>query len=246
MDFQWKEYFNYHDTNFSHLQYTKQSTIWKIINMKQTVDFSKFNTVIRTIWNAFNTIIKKGFVVVIPFLIYGIVNDNSNYSFHAFIVHCYSIILFIPLAMTVFVFLLFQCEKIVELLDNKINKLKFISSIVYFITILSLTYASYYWCIYSFDNSSFKSVANDSFINTYIDFFYYSLGVFLMNNNSGIVANSVYAKIFSSTEMITTFIAIVMILSNYKSMKNPFDEHVVDENSIKQHLTCDKDKKLTK
>lgn len=55
--------------------------------------------------------------------------------------------------------------------------------------------------------------------NEYLDFFYYSFGVFIMNNTSEIQASNLCTKLFVGTEMLTAFITLILILANYKDLK---------------------------
>lgn len=136
----------------------------------------------------------------------------------AFYVYVFSIILYILLVVSVLIYLGIQSEKIAKFIDGELDKFRLTIYVLFVVFILSLTFASYYSCIYKYDPNSFSKVNGDNFIERYINFFYYSLGIFLMNGNSSIEASSKYAILFSSTEMISSFIAIVLILTNYQSL----------------------------
>ena len=137
-----------------------------------------------------------------------------------------SIIYYLMLLFLVFFFMLFQTEKIVYFLDNRSGKLIFLKNMILFIIFISLTFASFYWVIYDYDNQSFLNVISGNRFEIYLDFAIYSLGVFLINNNSEIMPNTLYSKLFVSTEILSSFTTIVLILANLKELKNPFNEHL--------------------
>lgn len=165
-------------------------------------------------------IIRNLTIVFFPFLIYyffSFINTMESSSsnilnyFSGGLFYIYSII-------SIFYFILVQTEKITEYLTKKLNTIEFLINIVALIIFISLSYATFYWCIYDFNNETFNNVMGNNFIEIYFDFFYYSLGVFLVNNNSQIQAATYYSQIFTMTEMISTFIVIIIIFSNYKNL----------------------------
>jgi hypothetical protein len=169
-----------------------------------------------------------GVLVVFPLLLYFgiklmVLENEPTKPWHIYVE---TFIFYFFLVYSVWLFLLYQCERLANFIDNKIRKLKFIGSILYIVIFVSLTFASYYFCIYHYDNNSFEFVKGSNLFEVYIDFLYYSLGIFLMNCNSSIVANSLIAKLFTVTEMATTFVAIVLLLANYKALRDPFNEHI--------------------
>ena len=124
-----------------------------------------------------------------------------------------------------FYFILYQTEQIIDFLENKSTKFKFLLEIILIIIFLSLTFTSFYYVLYQFDLNSFNNVSGNNFLTKYTDFLYFSNGILLMNNQSQIIAQSTYAKLFTSTEMFTAFIMLIFILGNMKSLKNLFNDH---------------------
>jgi hypothetical protein len=130
-------------------------------------------------------------------------------------------------------FIVYQTEKIADFIDKKSGKLKFLAQILIIVLFTSLAFASYNWCIYDYNPDSFRNVKGDNYLELYLDFFYYSLGVFIMNNNSSIEPFSFYSKLFTGTEMIFSFVALVLILANYADLKSPFNEHLLNKDDNK-------------
>jgi len=128
--------------------------------------------------------------------------------------------------------MLYQSEKIVDFIDKKSGKLRFLRDMVMFILVLSMTFASFYSAIYHYDPDSFLNVGSGNILEKYFDFVAFSLGVFLINNNSAIIANSLYAKLFVSTEILSSFVMIVLILANLTELKNPFNEHLENKDVV--------------
>lgn len=166
--------------------------------------------------NLFKYLNRHGVFVILPFFLYLIFrimvlescNDLEKYFFGFFF--------FFFLIISNFYFVVYQTEKIHEHEDNSGGRLKFLAHTLGIIFFLSLTFASYYWCLFDYNKSSFLKVSE---ANEYLDFFYYSFGVFIMNNTSEIQPNSLYAKLFVGTEMLTAFITLILILANYKDLK---------------------------
>lgn len=160
---------------------------------------------------------KHGLFVVFPFLLYlffrvMILKESSDfdkYSFGSFF--------FLFLVFSNFYFVTYHTEKIYQHNQNSEGRFKFLAQTLGIVFFLSLTFASYYWCLFDYDKSNFINVKSQS---EYLDFVYYSFGIFVMNNSSEIQANSLYAKLFVGTEMLTAFITLILILANYKDLKS--------------------------
>lgn len=159
---------------------------------------------------------RHGIFVIFPFLSYMFFrtilmedcNDFEKYSFGFFF--------FFFLIFSNFYFIVYHTEKIHGHKDNIEGRFKFLGHTLGIIFFLSLIFASYYWCLYDYNKSSFINVSKG---NEYLDFLYYSFGVFIMNNTSEIQTNSLYAKLFVCTEMLTAFITLILLLANYKELK---------------------------
>ena len=128
----------------------------------------------------------------------------------------FGFIYFLFLIFSNFYFVVYHTEKIYEHKENSEGRFKFLAHTLGIIFFLSLTFASYYWCLFDYDKSNFSNVSSE---NTYLDFLNYSFGIFIMNNTSEIQTNSLYAKLFVGTEMLTAFVTLILILANYKELK---------------------------
>lgn len=131
-----------------------------------------------------------------------------------------AIIFYMMLLISVVYFIAFQTEYIYDFIKKKDSKLKFVLRTVFYIISFSLTFSGYYLSIYLFDNNNFINVTSGNFVEVYFDFFFYSIGVFLINNNSSILANTFFAKLITITEILSSFISIIIILGNFKALRN--------------------------
>lgn len=138
-------------------------------------------------------------------------------------------IYFVLLLFSSFYYFLYLSEKLSDFINKKIGKVKIIAFLFYIIISVSITFSSYYFCIYLQNQNNFNLVQGNGVIEIYLDFLYYSIGLFLMNNNSSISATSLVAKLFTATEMITSFVMIIILFANFKDLKNPFNEHLVSK-----------------
>lgn len=149
---------------------------------------------------------------ILSYLFFKVINSlECNYFFGLFF--------YFQLLITVFYFIVFQVEKIYEYNNNK-NLRFFLFQISSIILILSFVFTLYYWCLFDYDPSNFSNLKTENRFLVIIDFFFYGLGVFLMNNNSTIQADSFLAKLFVGTEMFSAFIILVLIFANYADFKN--------------------------
>ncbi len=162
-------------------------------------------------------------MIVFPFFLYFISKEifPINNRFQLF---TGALIFYIFLLITIFYFLTYQTEHILDFLNEKDSKLTFIIRIIFYILCFSLAFASYYHSIYLYDRGSFSNVVEGGFLDTYCDFFYYSTGTFLINNNSSIMAETIFAKILSGSEILSSFVSIIVILANYESLKDPIND----------------------
>lgn len=136
------------------------------------------------------------------------------------------LIFYVLIFLYVFYFILYQCERIQDFISKKIGQMKFICSIIYIVMNFSAIFASYYTCLFIDNSSNFKNVIIGNWAETYIDFFFYSLGLFVMNNPSSIEAATIYSKLFVGTQLITIFVMLIIIFTNYRELNNPFNEHL--------------------
>lgn len=159
---------------------------------------------------------RHGIFVIFPFMLYLFFNlfqkqcnDVGKYSF--------GILFFFYLLLSNFYFVIYHTEKIHQHSENSNGRFKFLAHTIGIVFFLSLTFASYYWCLFDYNSENFRNVNEPNF---FLEFLFYSFGVFIMNNTSEIQANSLYAKLFVGTEMLTAFITLILILANFKDLKS--------------------------
>jgi hypothetical protein len=159
---------------------------------------------------------RHGVFVIFPFMLYLFFklfqkecSDFEKYSFGFFF--------FFFLVLSNFYFVTYHTEKIYQHSENSGGRFKFLAHTLGIVFFLSLTFASYYWCLFDNNNVNFINVKES---NIFLEFLHYSFGVFIMNNTSEIQANSLYAKLFVGTEMLTAFITLILILANFKDLKS--------------------------
>jgi len=172
----------------------------------------------------------SGSIILFPFLMYAIFNVFFNPSCLVFPF----IVNYLILIYLIFYFVLFQSEIISDLLNKKKEKKRFIQNMLLFVGFISMTFASFYLVIYDYDPNSFLNVCSGNYAEKYADFVFYSIGIFLGNNESDITANTFYSKLFVSTEVISSFATLVIILSNLRILQNPFNEHVAGNRNASQ------------
>ena len=163
---------------------------------------------------------RHGIFVFFPFFLYMFFKTYLLKSTNHFEEYSFGIFFFFFLIFSNFYFVVYHTEKIYEHTDSSEGRFKFLAHTLGIIFFLSLTFASYYWCLFDYNKSNFTNV---NFENKYLDFLYYSFGVFVMNNTSGIQANSLYAKLFVATEMLTAFVTLILLLANYKELKSKIE-----------------------
>ncbi|MDD2191483.1 MAG: hypothetical protein PHO12_02940 [Bacteroidales bacterium] len=197
--------------------------------------YSKIKNLFLKTQKLINKLYSTGAIFIVPFLQYLVfhitLKESNNPTCHT---NTYYVSAYLLLLIIVFLYLLFQCEKNTDFINKKIGQLKFIISILSVVLTLSFTFGSFYLCLFMFDSNSFINVSGTKFFEQYFNFWYYSLGVFLMNSSSLITPNSITAKLFTLTEMITSFIAIVIILANYKILLDPFNEYLDERDKEKE------------
>ena len=157
-----------------------------------------------------------GIFVIFPFLCYLFFDEFLAKRSTDFEKYSYGFFFFFFLIFSTSYFVVYHTEKMHEHQSSSSGRLKFLAHTLGIVFFLSLTFASYYWCLFDYNKSNFTNVTTE---NEYLDFVFYSFGVFIMNNTSKIQAESFYAKLFVGSEMLTAFITLILILANYKDLK---------------------------
>lgn len=163
----------------------------------------------------FKHILGNLIILILPFLILALTEEDKNY----WDILLGRVVYLMMLGSSIFYMLAFQIDNILNYLKKKDSIFEFVGGLLLFIISFSLLYSSYYYCTYLEDPSRFANVIKGNFFETYFDFFYYSFGKFLLNNNSQIIATSNFSKLISLTEILASFTSIVIILANYKDLK---------------------------
>lgn len=68
------------------------------------------------------------------------------------------------------------------------------------------------------------NVTKENKFAIFLDFFFYSLTSFIMNNSSDIKPNTILAKGIVLTQIIASFITLVLFLSQHKEFGNFFKQ----------------------
>lgn len=163
--------------------------------------------------------INHGVFVLLPLLSYFSFNVILKSELNDFYAYSYALFFYFLLLFSVFYFVTYQTEKIFSHIENSNGRFKFLAQTIGIVFFLSLTFSCYYWCLYDYNSASFLNVKKESDNFIFLDFLFYSFGVFIMNNTSEIQANSMYAKLFVGTEMLAAFITLILILANFKELK---------------------------
>lgn len=161
--------------------------------------------------------------VLLPFLVYYLFTTVSELDTLNL---AGKLVFYILVLLYVCFFTLYQCERIQDFISKKIGQMKFICSIIYIVMNFSAIFASFYTCLFIDNSSNFKNVIIGNRAEIYIDFFFYSLGLFVMNNPSSIEAVTIYSKLFVGAQLITIFVMLIIILTNYRELNNPFNEYL--------------------
>lgn len=160
---------------------------------------------------------RHGIFVFFPFFLYLFFKEVLQRESNDFEKYSFGFFFFFFLLFSNFYFVTYHTEKIYQHTENSHGRFKFLAHTLGIVFFLSLTFTSYYWCLFDYNKSNFINVKDSC---EFLEFLYYSFGIFIMNNTSEIQANSLYAKLFVGTEMLTAFITLILILANYKELKS--------------------------
>jgi len=155
--------------------------------------------------------------LVMPFLMYVIYQSLQNldtFNFYFFLSFFY---LFLILSIMNFI-----VDFVSEIHNINQSKPKYyiILEVIKFISLSSLLFSTYYWIIQDYNSKNFLNVVNGNKFEIFLDFYFYSITSFIMNNSSEIKPNSLLAKSIVLTQVISSFSTIVLFLSQYKEYGN--------------------------
>lgn len=144
------------------------------------------------------------------YLVYLSLGKLSSFPFYFFLLFFY---FFLIISTINIIF-----EFVSAIHNCNIGKPKYyiIYEILKFVILISLLYSTYYWIIEDYDKSNFLNVKNGNGFQVYLDFYFYTVTSFLMNNSSDIKPNSFLSKGLVLTQVIFSFVTIVVFLSQYK------------------------------
>lgn len=160
--------------------------------------------------------------LIIPFGMYFIYKSFENvneFSFYTYIIF----FIFILINISMF-FMLQKVEEITNIITYNKPKYLIIYEVLKYVLITSFLFSSYYWIIFDYKNENFINVTKGNSIEIFFDFYFYSITTFLMNNASEIKPNSILSKLLITNQILLSFSAIVLFLSNYKEVGNFFKQ----------------------
>lgn len=117
-------------------------------------------------------------------------------------------------------YLLVEFIENVHIVNNEKPKYYLISEVLKFIFLNSILFSTNYWIIYDYNSDNFLNVKKGNGSEVFLDFFFYSFTSFIMNNSSEIKPNTILAKGIALTQIVTSFITLVLFLSQHKEFGN--------------------------
>lgn len=163
-------------------------------------------------------VLRTGIISLLPILI--VLNLKIENLNNEVINHVLILSLYFYLLISLVYYIKYQTEKISELIDNKKGNYNLIFKTLSIVFSISIMFGCYYLCLNELDTNSFKNVVGENMFFQFIDYTFFSFGIFIMNNTSEINANSFYSKLFVATEMLSSFLILVLIFANYNDLKN--------------------------
>lgn len=150
--------------------------------------------------------------VLIPVFLFLSQNQNfSKFQFYSFALSFYVLLIF-TISINAFGFV-----DIVGNLNRKNKPFLIIVEFLKFVFLISLFFSAYFFTLQLYDPDSFIGVIDGNTIEKVLDFYFYSMTNFILNNSSDIKPNSLVAKGLVATQTITSFSTIVLYLAYYKS-----------------------------
>lgn len=127
--------------------------------------------------------------------------------------------LFFALLILCSSFYITQLVEFLSTIERKKISYKTIGKVTFNIISLSACFATFYWCIHDNNALSFNNVDNSGWTNSLLDFFILSIGIFCINNQSIIEPVTIVAKLFTTVEVICSFVTIILIIANRTFLK---------------------------
>lgn len=162
--------------------------------------------------------------LLLPFgmyFLYCTFEDVSEINFYYF-----SFFFYFVLVQIILYFTIKKVDRIVIISERK-NYYLVIYEVLQYVLIISFIFSMYYWIIYDFKKENFSNVVNGSGLEIFFDFYFYSITTFVMNNGSDIKPTAILSKFLVMTQIIISFTAVVIYLSNHQKIGNLF-KHIED------------------
>lgn len=112
--------------------------------------------------------------------------------------------------------LVFQAEGIKRALAKKKPFEHFIKNTVSIVLSISFYFTAYYHSLYRIDSSTFSGVEPSGFVYDLVQFFFFSSGITILNGFSPIKPASLYSQSMIYIHSLVTFIAIIILVANYR------------------------------
>lgn len=113
----------------------------------------------------------------------------------------------------------YLCDRGRTLISMQKNFLRIILLLLTVMLSLTINYTSQFYLLYGLSHHNFKYISEGQ-LNILFDFFFYSGGILISNNTSSICADSLWAKYFSFSLAVQSFILLVLVLANYERIFN--------------------------
>jgi hypothetical protein len=121
-------------------------------------------------------------------------------------------------------YLIIEFVEKIHIVNEGKPKYYLIWEVLKFIFLISILFSTYYWIINDNNSNNFLNVTKENKFAIFLDFFFYSLTSFIMNNSSDIKPNTILAKGIVLTQIIASFITLVLFLSQHKEFGNFFKQ----------------------
>jgi hypothetical protein len=161
-------------------------------------------------------IIIKYLLVILLALIVFIVNANEHVSpqFNLFCVLIFA-------ALKSFMFMFQSLQKVIDVSKNDTPYYQFLIFLSLNITLIILSFAIDYYCLYKAKADCFVGVQHTkSSIYIFIDFIFLSIMAFTNFGYGNLVATSMLAKFVLTLELLISYAFIIFILSDFISLKD--------------------------
>ncbi|MDR4954882.1 hypothetical protein REB14_22085 [Chryseobacterium sp. ES2] len=152
------------------------------------------------------------------YLVYKTLQKPDDFTFYSFLFFFYFFLI-----MAIMNIIIDFVTKIHNINQSK-PKYYIILEVIKFIVLSSFLFSTYYWIIHDYNNKNFLNVITGNNFEIFLDFYFYSITSFIMNNSSEIKPNTLLAKGFVLTQIIASFSTIVLFLAQYKEFGNIFKQ----------------------